>query len=222
MPPGAPPAVSPAYQQGKSDRQGFETWFSEQTDDYLAGASYWTANRSHRPPPSCQAAPFPTDPAWSQGCMEARRRLGPLDLMRLSSPDYRRGWNSIVISAPPPSQIPMMSAAPAQPDSSALASIGQPAAASAAPPDNTVAPPPTRPPVSVSAAAVGAIVAVGLFVILSIAIYFIPTLVAMSRHKRNAGAIFALNLFLGWTLLGWVGALVWALLADSHLVRTVD
>jgi Superinfection immunity protein len=45
---------------------------------------------------------------------------------------------------------------------------------------------------------------------LSLAIYFIPTLVAFERLRRNRGAIFVLNLFLGWTLVGWVAALVWA------------
>lgn len=39
-------------------------------------------------------------------------------------------------------------------------------------------------------------------------IYFLPSIVG-SRH-HNAGAIFVLNLFLGWTFLGWVIALVWA------------
>jgi hypothetical protein len=44
------------------------------------------------------------------------------------------------------------------------------------------------------------------------ALYFLPTFVSV--RKRNAGAIFALNLLLGWTLLGWVVALVWALTKD--------
>jgi len=46
-------------------------------------------------------------------------------------------------------------------------------------------------------------------------IYFLPTY--CGRNKRNVGAIFALNLLLGWTLVGWVVALVWAL---SHDVPT--
>lgn len=41
-------------------------------------------------------------------------------------------------------------------------------------------------------------------------IYFIPAGLAKSRKHRNAGAIFLLNLFLGWTFIGWVVALVWA------------
>jgi ABC-type transport system involved in cytochrome c biogenesis permease component len=41
-------------------------------------------------------------------------------------------------------------------------------------------------------------------------IYLLPTLVAMFREHRNALAIFVMNLCLGWTFIGWVGALVWA------------
>ena len=44
-----------------------------------------------------------------------------------------------------------------------------------------------------------------------LAIYFIPAYVANKRDHRNATAIFALNLLLGWTFLGWAVALVWAL-----------
>jgi|SRR5208282_1861885 len=41
--------------------------------------------------------------------------------------------------------------------------------------------------------------------------YFLPCGVALLRRHHNAGAIVALNLFLGWTLVGWVVSLVWAL-----------
>lgn len=54
-----------------------------------------------------------------------------------------------------------------------------------------------------------AIIGVGLL------IYFIPTIAG--RKKRNANAIFALNLLLGWTVLGWVAALVWALTSEQPL-----
>lgn len=43
------------------------------------------------------------------------------------------------------------------------------------------------------------------------AAYFLPSLIAGVRGRPNTMAIFALNLFLGWTLLGWVLALVWSL-----------
>lgn len=42
-------------------------------------------------------------------------------------------------------------------------------------------------------------------------IYLVPALVANGRHHKNTGAIAALNLLLGWTVLGWVAALVWSL-----------
>ncbi|WP_174299560.1 superinfection immunity protein [Caulobacter sp. S45] len=45
--------------------------------------------------------------------------------------------------------------------------------------------------------------------------YFVPTIVAFRRKDRQRTAIFILNLFLGWTLIGWVGALVWAYIRSS-------
>lgn len=42
--------------------------------------------------------------------------------------------------------------------------------------------------------------------------YFIPSMVA--KNKRDFGPIFVLNLFLGWTFVGWVIALVWACRRD--------
>lgn len=42
-----------------------------------------------------------------------------------------------------------------------------------------------------------------------IAFYFLPTIVAAIRHHPNQNAIFILNLLLGWTILGWIAALVW-------------
>ena len=44
-----------------------------------------------------------------------------------------------------------------------------------------------------------------------IALYFLPGFVAAMRGHHNVAAIVVLNLFLGWTLVGWVVALVWAM-----------
>lgn len=44
--------------------------------------------------------------------------------------------------------------------------------------------------------------------------YFAPTIIAVVR-KRQPLAVGMLNLFLGWTVLGWVGALVWAVTNPS-------
>jgi hypothetical protein len=43
-------------------------------------------------------------------------------------------------------------------------------------------------------------------------IYMLPAFIG--RHKRNAYAIAVLNFLLGWTVLGWVIALVWAVTVD--------
>jgi len=45
----------------------------------------------------------------------------------------------------------------------------------------------------------------------SLAIYFVPTIVAKVRHHKDFVSILVLNIFLGWSLIGWVVALVWAL-----------
>lgn len=45
-----------------------------------------------------------------------------------------------------------------------------------------------------------------------LAFYILPTFVAFVRGSPYTEAIAIINLFLGWTLLGWVGALVWACL----------
>lgn len=47
-------------------------------------------------------------------------------------------------------------------------------------------------------------------------IYLVPSINAASRKHRNTGAIFALNLLLGWTFLGWVGALIWSFTNPSQ------
>lgn len=48
--------------------------------------------------------------------------------------------------------------------------------------------------------------------------YFLPAIVAFSRSKRDAVSILVLNLFLGWTAIGWVIALVWGLRADTPIM----
>lgn len=41
--------------------------------------------------------------------------------------------------------------------------------------------------------------------------FFLPTLLGAARHHPYHFVIFAVNLTLGWTLLGWIVALVWSL-----------
>ena len=40
--------------------------------------------------------------------------------------------------------------------------------------------------------------------------YFVPTIIAGVRKKRNLISIGLLNFFLGWTVIGWIIALIWA------------
>lgn len=49
-----------------------------------------------------------------------------------------------------------------------------------------------------------------------ITIYFIPEFIAYDRDARNYTAIGWINFFFGWTLLGWVGCLIWALLDKTE------
>ncbi len=48
---------------------------------------------------------------------------------------------------------------------------------------------------------------------LGAALYFLPAIIG--RNKRNHTSILLFNLFLGWTLVGWVIALVWAVTQDA-------
>jgi RsiW-degrading membrane proteinase PrsW (M82 family) len=57
----------------------------------------------------------------------------------------------------------------------------------------------------------GAWVAFLMLLILCFILYFLPAIIATRRNHPNATAITVLSIFLGWTLVGWVAALVWAL-----------
>jgi hypothetical protein len=53
---------------------------------------------------------------------------------------------------------------------------------------------------------------------LTFVMYFLPSIVALARSKRDTAAIVLLNLFLGWTVIGWVVALVWAVKTDVPMI----
>jgi hypothetical protein len=46
------------------------------------------------------------------------------------------------------------------------------------------------------------------------ALYFLPTIVG--KNHKNMPAIFVTNLFLGWTVIGWIIALIWACKVDIN------
>lgn len=41
-------------------------------------------------------------------------------------------------------------------------------------------------------------------------VLFAPSVIAIARRHRSFPALFALNLLLGWTVIGWIVAMVWA------------
>jgi len=50
--------------------------------------------------------------------------------------------------------------------------------------------------------------------VLLVVAYLLPTIVSWRRGHRQHLAITVLNVLLGWTILGWIGALVWACTTD--------
>ena len=49
---------------------------------------------------------------------------------------------------------------------------------------------------------------------LSLAVYFVPVIVAYIRKHKNILQISILTVVLGWTFIGWLAALLWALNSD--------
>jgi len=52
--------------------------------------------------------------------------------------------------------------------------------------------------------------AIGFFLL-----YLLPSIIG--RHKYDAMGIFLVNLLLGWTVIGWLIALLWACSADTRV-----
>lgn len=47
--------------------------------------------------------------------------------------------------------------------------------------------------------------------VLMLIVYFLPAINGYSKKHRSRDGIMVVNLLLGWTLLGWIWALVWSL-----------
>ena len=60
-----------------------------------------------------------------------------------------------------------------------------------------------------------------LFFIISIAIYFIPFIIAVMRGIKNSMSVFFLNLFLGWTVVGFFVLIFYASLTNVKSSQTV-
>lgn len=53
------------------------------------------------------------------------------------------------------------------------------------------------------------------FILSLVALYCLPTIIALKRKKEDYLAIIMVNLFAGWTFVGWVIAIVWAFTVDK-------
>lgn len=51
--------------------------------------------------------------------------------------------------------------------------------------------------------------------IVAVAIYVLPALLAWSMGSPQLMAITLVNLLLGWTILGWIAALIWAVMSGN-------
>ena len=49
-----------------------------------------------------------------------------------------------------------------------------------------------------------------ILMLLSIFVYLLPGIIATRRKHKNAAPIWIVDIFLGWTGVGWVVALAWA------------
>ncbi len=56
-------------------------------------------------------------------------------------------------------------------------------------------------------------------ILLFLFVYFLPSFVA--QGKRQGTSVFVLNLFLGWTFLGWLIALIWACNNDVQQTKEI-
>lgn len=57
---------------------------------------------------------------------------------------------------------------------------------------------------------------------IALAIYFVPWIVAANRGHPSIFPIAILNIFAGWTFVGWVIALVWACTGKAASEREAD
>ena len=53
------------------------------------------------------------------------------------------------------------------------------------------------------------------FGLVSTAVYFLPIIIGVVRHKKRMVGIVLLNVLAGWTVIGWIIALIWAFQADK-------
>jgi hypothetical protein len=53
------------------------------------------------------------------------------------------------------------------------------------------------------------------FGLVSLALYLLPTIIVLARRKKKVLGPILVNVLLGWTFVGWIVALIWALTVDE-------
>lgn len=56
------------------------------------------------------------------------------------------------------------------------------------------------------------------FGIVTLFLYFVPTIVVVARRSHNMGPVAVVNLFAGWTGVGWVIALAMAVTKNKNVL----
>lgn len=55
-----------------------------------------------------------------------------------------------------------------------------------------------------------------------LALYFLPSIIAIVRHHPQKWLLVALNVFSGWTGILWIGLLIWSLWSKEQLISFQD
>jgi uncharacterized membrane protein len=55
--------------------------------------------------------------------------------------------------------------------------------------------------------------------VIAMVVYFLPSIVAYKDKRAAWVGIAILNVLLGWTILGWIAALIWAVTGESEKER---
>lgn len=63
------------------------------------------------------------------------------------------------------------------------------------------------------------IVFFAVLLMVGVCLYLLPSIVASKRHHRNANSICILNIFFGWTFIGWVVSLAMAMSSNTAAER---
>jgi len=61
-------------------------------------------------------------------------------------------------------------------------------------------------------------IAAFVFIFLALVFYFIPSFIATLRDAQHSRMIFLINLVFGWTVLGWIASLIWAIVESPKTV----